>query len=344
MSGLQYGKIPELEKQLEAATQSEGKTMRLLRNKVTDAEIAEVLARWTGIPVARMLEGEREKLLRMEQELHSRVIGQNEAVEAVSNAIRRSRAGLSDPNRPIGSFLFLGPTGSVKPNCVKRWLTLCLTATTRWCVSTCLSLWRNTVSRLVGAPPGYVGYEEGGYLTEAVRRRPYSVILLDEVEKAHPDVFNILLQVLDDGRLTDGQGRTVDFRNTVVIMTSNLGSDLIQERFGELDYGRMKEMVLGVVSQNFRPEFINRIDEVVVFHPLGEQHIASIAQIQLQRLYKRLEERGYEIHISDEALKLLSANSYDPVYGARPLKRAIQQQIENPLAQQILSGELVLAK
>ncbi len=345
MSELQYGKIPELEKQLEAATQSEGKTMRLLRNKVTDAEIAEVLARWTGIPVARMLEGEREKLLRMEQELHSRVIGQNEAVEAVSNAIRRSRAGLSDPNRPIGSFLFLGPTGVGKTELCKALANFMFDsddAMVRIDMSEFME--KHSVSRLVGAPPGYVGYEEGGYLTEAVRRRPYSVILLDEVEKAHPDVFNILLQVLDDGRLTDGQGRTVDFRNTVVIMTSNLGSDLIQERFGELDYGRMKEMVLGVVSQNFRPEFINRIDEVVVFHPLGEQHIASIAQIQLQRLYKRLEERGYEIHISDEALKLLSANGYDPVYGARPLKRAIQQQIENPLAQQILSGELVLAK
>ena len=318
--------------------------MRLLRNKVTDAEIAEVLARWTGIPVARMLEGEREKLLRMEQDLHSRVIGQNEAVEAVSNAIRRSRAGLSDPNRPIGSFLFLGPTGVGKTELCKALANFMFDsddAMVRIDMSEFME--KHSVSRLVGAPPGYVGYEEGGYLTEAVRRRPYSVILLDEVEKAHPDVFNILLQVLDDGRLTDGQGRTVDFRNTVVIMTSNLGSDLIQERFGALDYGHMKEMVLGVVSQSFRPEFINRIDEVVVFHPLGEKHIASIAQI-LQRLYKRLEERGYEVHMSDEALKLLSENGYDPVYGARPLKRAIQQQIENPLAQQILSGELIPGK
>ncbi|MGD2530998.1 AAA family ATPase, partial [Escherichia coli] len=342
MSELQYGKIPELEKQLEAATQLEGKTMRLLRNKVTDAEIAEVLARWTGIPVSRMMESEREKLLRMEQELHHRVIGQNEAVDAVSNAIRRSRAGLADPNRPIGSFLFLGPTGVGKTELCKALANFMFDsdeAMVRIDMSEFME--KHSVSRLVGAPPGYVGYEEGGYLTEAVRRRPYSVILLDEVEKAHPDVFNILLQVLDDGRLTDGQGRTVDFRNTVVIMTSNLGSDLIQERFGELDYAHMKELVLGVVSHNFRPEFINRIDEVVVFHPLGEQHIASIAQIQLKRLYKRLEERGYEIHISDEALKLLSENGYDPVYGARPLKRAIQQQIENPLAQQILSGELV---
>ena len=345
MSELQYGKIPELEKQLEAATQLEGKTMRLLRNKVTDAEIAEVLARWTGIPVSRMMESEREKLLRMEQELHHRVIGQNEAVDAVSNAIRRSRAGLADPNRPIGSFLFLGPTGVGKTELCKALANFMFDsdeAMVRIDMSEFME--KHSVSRLVGAPPGYVGYEEGGYLTEAVRRRPYSVILLDEVEKAHPDVFNILLQVLDDGRLTDGQGRTVDFRNTVVIMTSNLGSDLIQERFGELDYAHMKELVLGVVSHNFRPEFINRIDEVVGFHPLGEQHIASIAQIQLKRLYKRLEERGYEIHISDEALKLLSENGYDPVYGARPLKRAIQQQIENPLAQQILSGELVPGK
>ncbi|MHC9059258.1 ATP-dependent chaperone ClpB [Pantoea sp. SS70] len=342
MSELQYGKIPELEKQLAIATQSEGKTMKLLRNRVTDVEIADVLARWTGIPVARMMEGERDKLLRMEQDLHSRVIGQNEAVEAVSNAIRRSRAGLSDPNRPIGSFLFLGPTGVGKTELCKALASFLFDsddAMVRIDMSEFME--KHSVSRLVGAPPGYVGYEEGGYLTEAVRRRPYSVILLDEVEKAHPDVFNILLQVLDDGRLTDGQGRTVDFRNTVVIMTSNLGSDLIQERFGSLDYAEMKEVVMTVVGQHFRPEFINRIDDMVVFHPLGEKHIASIAQIQLQRLYKRLEERGYQLHISDEALKLLGENGYDPVYGARPLKRAIQQQIENPLAQQILSGALV---
>lgn len=345
MSELQYGKIPELEKQLAIATQSEGKTMKLLRNRVTDVEIADVLARWTGIPVARMMEGERDKLLRMEQELHSRVIGQNEAVEAVSNAIRRSRAGLSDPNRPIGSFLFLGPTGVGKTELCKALANFLFDsddAMVRIDMSEFME--KHSVSRLVGAPPGYVGYEEGGYLTEAVRRRPYSVILLDEVEKAHPDVFNILLQVLDDGRLTDGQGRTVDFRNTVVIMTSNLGSDLIQERFGSLDYSEMKEVVMTVVGQHFRPEFINRIDDMVVFHPLGEKHIASIAQIQLQRLYKRLEERGYQLHISDEALKLLGENGYDPVYGARPLKRAIQQQIENPLAQQILSGALVPGK
>jgi len=345
MSELQYGKIPALEKQLASATQSEGKTMKLLRNRVTDVEIADVLARWTGIPVARMMEGERDKLLRMEQELHSRVIGQDEAVEAVSNAIRRSRAGLADPNRPVGSFLFLGPTGVGKTELCKSLANFLFDsddAMVRIDMSEFME--KHSVSRLVGAPPGYVGYEEGGYLTEAVRRRPYSVILLDEIEKAHPDVFNILLQVLDDGRLTDGQGRTVDFRNTVVIMTSNLGSDLIQERFGNLNYAEMKGVVMGVVGQHFRPEFVNRIDEVVVFHPLGEKHIASIAQIQLQRLYKRLEDRGYQLHISDAAIKLLGENGYDPVYGARPLKRAIQQQIENPLAQQILSGQLVPGK
>ncbi|MFP1930359.1 ATP-dependent chaperone ClpB [Lonsdalea quercina] len=345
MSELQYGKIPELEKQLAAATQSEGKTMRLLRNKVTDTEIAEVLARSTGIPVSRMLEGEREKLLRMEDELHQRVIGQNEAVEAVANSIRRSRAGLADPNRPIGSFLFLGPTGVGKTELCKtlaKFLFDSDDAMVRIDMSEFME--KHSVSRLVGAPPGYVGYEEGGYLTEAVRRRPYSVILLDEVEKAHPDVFNILLQVLDDGRLTDGQGRTVDFRNTVVIMTSNLGSDLIQERFGEMSYSQMRDMVMNVVSHHFRPEFINRIDEVVVFHPLGREHITSIAQIQLQRLYQRLEERGYSVTISEPALEMLGKIGFDPVYGARPLKRAIQQLIENPLAQQILSGKLLPGK
>ena len=282
MSELQYGKIPELEKQLAAATQSEGKTMRLLRNKVTDAEIAEVLARWTGIPVSRMMESERDKLLRMEQELHHRVIGRMRRLKRYQRHSPQPRR-LSDPNRPIGSFLFLGPTGVGKTELCKTLANFMFDsddAMVRIDMSEFME--KHSVSRLVGAPPGYVGYEEGGYLTEAVRRRPYSVILLDEVEKAHPDVFNILLQVLDDGRLTDGQGRTVDFRNTVVIMTSNLGSDLIQERFGELDYGHMKDGA-GVVSQNFRPEFINRIDEVVVFHPLGEKHIASIAQIQLQR-------------------------------------------------------------
>lgn len=345
MSELQYGKIPELEKQLASATQAEGKTMKLLRNRVTDVEIADVLARWTGIPVARMLESEREKLLRMEDELHQRVIGQNEAVDAVSNAIRRSRAGLSDPNRPIGSFLFLGPTGVGKTELCKALATFLFNsddAMVRIDMSEFME--KHSVSRLVGAPPGYVGYEEGGYLTEAVRRRPYSVILLDEVEKAHPDVFNILLQVLDDGRLTDGQGRTVDFRNTVVIMTSNLGSDVIQQHFGEASYTQMKESVMEVVTQNFRPEFINRIDEVVVFHPLAHAHIKHIAEIQLQRLYKRLEERGYSAHLTDAALELLGNTGFDPVYGARPLKRAIQQEIENPLAQQILSGKLIPGK
>lgn len=345
MSELQYGKIPALEKELENASQTDTHDLQLLRNKVTDTEIAEVLSKATGIPVARMLEGERDKLLRMEQELHKRVIGQNEAVEAVSNAIRRSRAGLADPNRPIGSFLFLGPTGVGKTELCKALANFMFDsddAMVRLDMSEFME--KHAVSRLVGAPPGYVGYEEGGYLTEAVRRRPYSVILLDEVEKAHPDVFNILLQVLDDGRLTDGQGRTVDFRNTVVIMTSNLGSDLIQEQFGMLDYGEMKELVMSVVSRHFRPEFINRIDETVVFHPLGSDQIKSIAAIQLQRLYKRLEERGYQVHMSEAALEHISKAGYDPIFGARPLKRALQQEVENPLAQQILSGALLPGK
>ncbi|NIG62649.1 MAG: ATP-dependent chaperone ClpB [Serratia symbiotica] len=345
MSELQYGKLPELEKQLAAAMQAEGNTMKLLRHRVTDAEIAEVLARATGIPVARMLEGERDKLLRLEQELHSRVIGQDEAVSAVSNAIRRSRAGLSDPNRPIGSFLFLGPTGVGKTELCKA-LGSFLFDSDETIVRIDMSefMEKHSVSRLVGAPPGYVGYEEGGYLTEAVRRRPYSVILLDEVEKAHPDVFNILLQLLDDGRLTDGHGRTVNFRNTVVIMTSNLGSDLIQEHFGQMSYEQMKESVMEMVSHHFRPEFINRIDEVVVFHPLSQKHIAKIAKIQMASLYKRLEERGYEVTTTEPALELLGKIGCDPVYGARPLKRAIQQEIENPLAQEILSGVLIPGK
>ena len=341
MSELQYGRIPELEKQLAQAETSEGKEMSLLRYRVTDEEIAEVLSKATGIPVSKMMEGEKEKLLRMEEELHKRVIGQNEAVDAVANAIRRSRAGLSDPNRPIGSFLFLGPTGVGKTELCKtlaKFLFDSEDAMVRIDMSEFME--KHSVSRLVGAPPGYVGYEEGGYLTEAVRRRPYSVILLDEVEKAHADVFNILLQVLDDGRLTDGQGRTVDFRNTVVIMTSNLGSHLIQEHQGG-SYDEMKNMVMSVVSQHFRPEFINRIDETVVFHPLGKENIRAIASIQLERLARRMETRGYEIVFTEALIDFIGEVGYDPVYGARPLKRAIQQEIENPLAQQILSGSLL---
>lgn len=341
MSELQYGTIPALEKQLAEADHAEGKEMKLLRYRVTDEEIAEVLSRATGIPVSRMMEGEKEKLLRMEQALHKRVVGQTEAVEAVANAIRRSRAGLSDPNRPIGSFLFLGPTGVGKTELCKTLANFMFddeSAMVRIDMSEFME--KHSVSRLVGAPPGYVGYEEGGYLTEAVRRRPYSVILLDEVEKAHHDVFNILLQVLDDGRLTDGQGRTVDFRNTVVIMTSNLGSDLIQGN-QELDYAGMKEVVMSVVSQHFRPEFINRIDETVVFHPLAKENIKAIAQIQLERLTKRLAEHGYQVRFTDSALDFISEVGYDPIYGARPLKRAIQQEIENPLSRDILSGKLL---
>ncbi|MFZ7143338.1 ATP-dependent chaperone ClpB [Avibacterium avium] len=344
MSELQYGRIPELEKQLAQAESAEGKEMHLLRYRVTDEEIAEVLSRATGIPVSRMMEGEKEKLLRMEKELHKRVVGQNEAVVAVANAIRRSRAGLSDPNRPIGSFLFLGPTGVGKTELCKTLANFLFddeNAMVRIDMSEFME--KHSVSRLVGAPPGYVGYEEGGYLTEAVRRRPYSVVLLDEVEKAHPDVFNILLQVLDDGRLTDGQGRTVDFRNTVVIMTSNLGSDLIQTN-RDLDYSAMKELVMSVVSQHFRPEFINRIDETVVFHPLDKENIRTIAKIQLQRLEKRMETHGYHLVFTDAALDFIGEIGYDPIYGARPLKRAIQQEVENPLAQKILSGELLPGK
>nr|WP_314689433.1 ATP-dependent chaperone ClpB [uncultured Haemophilus sp.] len=344
MSELQYGRIPELEKQLAAAETSEGKEMTLLRYRVTDEEIAEVLSKATGIPVSKMMEGEKEKLLRMEEELHKRVIGQEEAVDAVANAIRRSRAGLSDPNRPIGSFLFLGPTGVGKTELCKtlaKFLFDSEDAMVRIDMSEFME--KHSVSRLVGAPPGYVGYEEGGYLTEAVRRRPYSVILLDEVEKAHADVFNILLQVLDDGRLTDGQGRTVDFRNTVVIMTSNLGSDLIQGSKDE-SYSEMKALVMSVVSQHFRPEFINRIDETVVFHPLGKENIRAIASIQLERLAKRMETRGYELVFTEALLDFIGEVGYDPIYGARPLKRAIQQEIENSLAQQILSGQLLPGK
>ncbi|WMY95162.1 MAG: ATP-dependent chaperone ClpB [Arsenophonus sp.] len=345
MSKLQYGEIPELEKQLAAATSVENQTMKLLRNKVTDIEIAEIVARWTGIPVIRMLKNEREKLLNMEEELHKCVIGQNEAVNAVSNAIRRSRAGLSDPNRPIGSFLFLGPTGVGKTELCKALANFLFdsdNAMVRIDMSEFME--KHVISRLVGAPPGYIGYEEGGYLTEAIRRRPYSVILLDEIEKAHSDVFNILLQVLDDGRLTDGHGQTVDFRNTVVIMTSNLGSDLIQERFNNFSYENIKEIVMKVVSRSFRPEFINRIDEVVVFHPLNTIQIKNIAKIQLSRLYKRLEEQGYKITITSNALDKLAEIGFDPIFGARPLKRAIQHEIENMLAEQVLSNTLLPGK
>lgn len=344
MSELQYGKIPALEKQLQEAVkrEEEGGENHLLRTKVTDEEIAEVLSKATGIPVSKMMEGEKEKLLRMEEVLHKRVIGQSEAVDAVANAIRRSRAGLSDPNRPIGSFLFLGPTGVGKTELCKTLANFLFDdqdAMVRIDMSEFME--KHSVSRLVGAPPGYVGYEEGGYLTEAVRRRPYSVVLLDEVEKAHPDVFNILLQVLDDGRLTDGQGRTVDFRNTVVIMTSNLGSHLIQENAENMSYDEMKTIVMNVVGQHFRPEFINRIDETVVFHPLDKENIRAIARIQLERLIKRMAERGYEVTVTDAAVDHIGEAGFDPLFGARPLKRAIQQELENTLAQQILSGKLL---
>ena len=339
VSELQYGRIPELEAQLQVADEAEHQEMQLLRNKVTEEEVAEVVAHWTGIPVSKMLEGERDKLLRMEEELQQRVVGQDEAVKVVSDAIRRSRAGLSDPKRPNGSFLFLGPTGVGKTELCKA-LAEFLFDTEDAVVRVDMSefMEQHSVARLIGAPPGYVGYEEGGYLTEAVRRKPYSVLLLDEVEKAHPDVFNILLQVLDDGRLTDGHGRTVDFRNTVIVMTSNLGSQIIQEMAGEEHYAEMKAAVMEVVGSHFRPEFINRIDESVVFHPLGKAHIREIADIQIGELRKRLFEQEISLVVSDEALDLIGEAGFDPVYGARPLKRAIQQQLENPLAQDILSG------
>jgi len=353
MSELQYGRIPELEKQLDKAAQAEQQEMTLLRNKVTEEEIASVVSKWTGIPVSKMLEGEKEKLLRMEHELTRRVIGQDEAVRAVSNAIRRSRAGLADPNRPNGSFLFLGPTGVGKTELCKA-LAEFLFDTEEAMVRIDMSefMEKHSVARLIGAPPGYVGYEEGGYLTELVRRRPYSVILMDEVEKAHMDVFNVLLQVLDDGRLTDGQGRTVDFRNTVIAMTSNLGSDLIQQMTAQIreqgpgdaagdteaHYQRMKGAVMEVVGQHFRPEFLNRVDETVVFHPLGREQIRSIAGIQIGYLRRRLADREMGLELTVAALDHLGEAGFDPVYGARPLKRAIQQQLENPLAQEILAG------
>jgi ATP-dependent Clp protease ATP-binding subunit ClpB len=342
MSELQYGRIPELEKQLDMAAQAEMMEMRLLRNKVSDEEIAQVVSKWTGIPVSKMLEEEKEKLLMMEESLHQRVIAQDQAIGAVSNAIRRSRAGLSDPNRPNGSFLFLGPTGVGKTELCKA-LAEFLFDTEEALVRIDMSefMEKHSVARLVGAPPGYVGYEEGGYLTEAVRRRPYSVVLLDEVEKAHPDVFNILLQVLDDGRLTDGQGRTVDFKNTVVVMTSNLGSDIIHNMPTDKSYEAMREAVMGVVSQHFRPEFLNRIDESVVFHALGADHICGIAKVQLDVLRERLHDKELLLDVSDEAMSQLSEVGFDPVYGARPLKRAIQQSLEDPLAQRLLKGEFV---
>ncbi len=342
MSELQYGIIPALEKQLHSDSPTEGKKMTLLRNKVTEEEIAEVVSKWTGIPVSKMMEGERDKLLRMEENLGKRVIGQEEALKAVSNAIRRSRAGLSDPNRPNGSFLFLGPTGVGKTELCKA-LAEFMFDTPDAMVRIDMSefMEKHSVARLIGAPPGYVGYEEGGYLTELVRRKPYSVILMDEIEKAHPDVFNVLLQVLDDGRLTDGQGRTVDFRNTIIVMTSNLGSDIIQSLSGEALYTVMKAAVMDIVATKFRPEFINRIDEAVVFHSLGRGQIRAISAIQIEYLRKRLQEREIGFEISEEAFDLLGEAGFDPVYGARPMKRAIQQQLENPLAQEILAGNFV---
>jgi ATP-dependent Clp protease ATP-binding subunit ClpB len=342
MSELQYGRIPELEQRLSLALEAEKKPNQLLRNSVTEVEIAEIVSKWTGIPVSRMLEGERDKLLRMEEVLGKRVVGQQEAVKAVADAIRRTRAGLSDPNRPSGSFMFLGPTGVGKTELCKA-LAEFMFDTEESLVRIDMSefMEKHSVARLIGAPPGYVGYEEGGYLTEAVRRRPYCVILLDEIEKAHPDVFNVLLQVLDDGRLTDGQGRTVDFRNSVVIMTSNLGSQVIQELAGEANYEKMKAAVMQVVSQHFRPEFINRVDEIVVFHSLGREQIRSIVDIQLGRLRLRLAERDITLRLDDEARDKIGEAGFDTVYGARPLKRAIQAQIENPLAQKILRGDFI---
>lgn len=339
MSELQYGRIPELEKRLETATKAE-QNLTLLRNKVTEQEIAEVVSRWTGIPVAKMLEAEREKLIHMERALGKRVVGQEEALKVVSNAVRRSRAGLQDPNRPVGSFLFLGPTGVGKTE-VCRALAEFLFDSEDAMIRIDMSefMEKHAVARLIGAPPGYVGYEEGGYLTEAVRRKPYSVILLDEIEKAHPDIFNILLQVLDDGRLTDGQGRTVDFRNTVIVMTSNLGSQLIQELTGQVDYPEIKTAVLGVVSKHFRPEFINRIDEMVVFSPLGPEQIHQIADIQIAQLKARLKMQNLDLELAPDVINKISEAGYDPVYGARPLKRTVRQMLENPLAQAILAGQ-----
>ena len=340
MSELQYGIIPDLEKQLENAGRAETEPLQLLRNKVTENEIAEVVSRWTGIPVAKMLQGERDKLLQMEEALRRRVVGQDEAIVAIADAIRRARAGLSDPGRPNGSFLFLGPTGVGKTELCRSLADFLFDsedAIVRIDMSEYME--KHSVSRLIGAPPGYVGYDEGGQLTEQVRRRPYSLALLDEVEKAHPDVFNVLLQVLDDGRLTDGQGRTVDFRNTVIIMTSNLGSDRIREQSGEADYETMKATVLEIVSAYFRPEFLNRIDDLVVFHTLKRDHLTAITNIQVNRLKQRLAEQGIDITLSDKAKETLANIGYDPVYGARPLKRAVQTHLETPLAKQLLAGK-----
>ncbi len=343
MSELQYGRIPELEKQLVSVQKVEKKEHpQLVRNRVTEEEIAEVVSKWTGIPVAKMLEGEKEKLLRMEEFLHRRVIGQNEAVDVVANAIRRSRAGLSDPNKPIGSFMFLGPTGVGKTELCKA-LAEFLFDTDEALIRIDMSefMEKHSVARLIGAPPGYVGYEEGGVLTEAIRRRPYSLVLFDEIEKAHADVFNILLQVLDDGRLTDGQGRTVDFKNTVIVMTSNLGSQMIQEMAGNTSYAEMKKAVMDVVEKHFRPEFINRLDECIVFHPLDRTQLESIANIQIERLRQRLGGHDIKLVLTKPALEYLTAEGYDVVYGARPLKRAIQQLLENPLAKDLLEGKFM---
>jgi ATP-dependent Clp protease ATP-binding subunit ClpB len=344
VSELQYGKLPELEAQLKQAAKAETakpQANRMLRTEVGADEIAEVVSRATGIPVAKMMQGEREKLLKMEDKLHERIVGQDEAVRVVSDAIRRSRSGLSDPNRPYGSFLFLGPTGVGKTELCKSLANFLFDSPDHLIrIDMSEFMEKHSVARLIGAPPGYVGYEEGGYLTEAVRRKPYSVILLDEVEKAHPDVFNVLLQVLDDGRLTDGQGRTVDFKNTVIIMTSNLASNMIQSMSGD-DYQVIKLAVMGEVKNHFRPEFINRIDEVVVFHALGDDHVKSIAAIQLQYLKDRLAQLEMKVEITDAALDEISKEGFDPVYGARPLKRAIQSEIENPLAKEILAGHFM---
>ena len=339
ISEIQYGTIPELERKIEEVTKAEEQDFTLLRFKVTEAEIAEVVAKWTGIPVNKMMQGEKDKLLQMEEEIHKQLIGQEEAVVAVSDAIRRSRAGLSDPNKPIGSFLFLGPTGVGKTELCKSLANFMFDSTDAMVrIDMSEFMEKHSVARLIGAPPGYVGYEQGGYLTEAVRRKPYSVILLDEVEKAHHDVFNILLQVLDDGRLTDGQGRTVDFKNTVIIMTSNLGSDIIQEKSGG-DYSDMKKAVMEIVGRHFRPEFINRVDDIVVFHPLTKENIREIAALQIKSLAKRLLPREIILKVDESALDYIGKVGYDPVYGARPLKRAIQDELENPLSKALLSGQ-----